>query len=104
LGAQPLDVHVDQPGVGCVAIAPDLLQEDLPGEDLPRLAGQADEQVELERGQVDLRVAPIDGVPGDVDAQVADADPFGTGCIGAADPGPDPGDQLLGLERLDDVV
>ena len=47
LGPQPLDVHVDQPGVGGVPVAPDLLEQDLAGEHLPRLARQADQQVEL---------------------------------------------------------
>ena len=49
LGAQPLHVDVDQPGVGGVAVAPDLLEQHLAGEHLPGLAGQADQQVELER-------------------------------------------------------
>ena len=39
LRAQPLHVHVDQPGVRGVPVAPDLLEQHLPGEDLPRLAG-----------------------------------------------------------------
>src|SRR5690242_17529427 len=38
LGAQPLDVDVDEAGVAGVAVAPHLLEEDLTGEDLPRLA------------------------------------------------------------------
>ena len=53
LGAQPLHVDVDQPGVAGVPVAPDLLEQHLAGEDLPRLAGQGDEQVELERGEAD---------------------------------------------------
>ena len=51
LGAQPLDVDVDEAGVTGVAVAPDLLEQHLAGEDLPRLARQGDEQVELERRQ-----------------------------------------------------
>ena len=42
--------------------------------------------------------------PGDVDRQVADRQRLLGGAVVAADPGPDPGDELLGLERLDDVV
>src|SRR3546814_2345909 len=66
--------------------------------DLPRLAGQADQEVELEGGQVDRLVGPEHGVPGDVDGQVTDGEPFRAGSLGPTDPGPDPGDQLLGLE------
>src|SRR3546814_1458906 len=72
--------------------------------DLPRLAGQAGQEVELEGGQVDRLVGPEHGVPGDVDGQVTDGEPFRAGSLGPTDPGPDPGDQLLGLERLDDIV
>src|ERR1700755_721976 len=39
LRAQPLYVHVDQPGVRRVPVAPDLLEPDLAGEGLPRRAG-----------------------------------------------------------------
>src|SRR5690625_5320465 len=40
LRAQPLDVHVDQTGVGAVAVPPDIAQQHVAGEDLPGLAGQ----------------------------------------------------------------
>ena len=53
LGAQPLHVHVDQPGVRRVPVTPDLLEQHLTGEDLPGLAGQRDQQVELQRGEVE---------------------------------------------------
>src|ERR1700755_983058 len=39
LRAQALHVHVDQPGVRGVPVAPDLLEPDLAGEGLPRRAG-----------------------------------------------------------------
>ena len=45
-----------------------------------------------------------DRVAGDVDGQVADVERLLGGAVEAAYPGPDPGDELLGLERLDDVV
>src|SRR5438477_4690473 len=60
LRAQPLDVDVNEPGVGRVPVAPDLLQQHLAGEDLPRLAGERDQQVELERGQRDLLAVALD--------------------------------------------
>src|ERR1700750_3281229 len=53
LRAQPLHVHVAQPGVRGVPAAPDLLEQDLAGEDLPRLAGQRDPQGETKRGGVE---------------------------------------------------
>ena len=45
-----------------------------------------------------------DRVAGDVDGEVADAEPLGLGLVVAAQPGAHPGDELLGLERLHDVV
>ena len=45
-----------------------------------------------------------DRVAGDVDREVADRQRLLGGAVVAADPRPDPGDELLGLERLDDVV
>ena len=39
LGAQPLDVHVDEAGVRRVSVAPDLFEQHLTGEDLPGLSG-----------------------------------------------------------------
>ena len=45
-----------------------------------------------------------DRVAGDVDGEVADGEALGLGLVVAAQPGAHPGDELLGLERLDDVV
>ena len=63
LRPQPLDVHVDQPGVGGVAVAPDLLEQHLAGEHLARVLRQAHQQVELERGQPDRRPARVTSWP-----------------------------------------
>src|SRR6476659_2275844 len=104
LRPQPLDVHVDQPRVGGVPVAPHLLEEHLAGEHLPGLAGQAHEQVELERRQRDRLAATGHHVAGDVDRQVADRERLRGRVLEAAHPRPDPGHQLLRLERLDDVV
>ena len=41
---------------------------------------------------------------GHVDREVADREALGLGLVAAAEPGPHPGDELLRLERLDDVV
>ena len=78
LGAQPLHVHVDQPGVGGVPVAPDLLQQHLAGEHLARLAGQRDQQVELQRGQRDRRRRRgSPGAPGTSISTSADPQPLG---------------------------
>src|SRR5688572_10225465 len=53
LVAQPLDGHVDQPGVPEVVVAPDALEEDLPGEDAPRVPDELCEQPELDRRESD---------------------------------------------------
>src|SRR6478609_1257808 len=104
LGTQPLHVHVHQPGVGRVPISPHLLQQHLAGEHLARLAGQGDQQVELQRGERDLFAVPGDLVPGYVDVHVGHPQPLGRADIGAPQPSPDPGGELLGLERLHHVV
>src|SRR5580765_5730752 len=84
LRAQPLHVHVDQPGVRGVPVAPDLLEQDLAGEDLPRLAGQRDQQVELERGEVERLPVALDRMAGHVDDDVADLEHFRRGLVGPA--------------------
>src|SRR6516225_9274540 len=104
LGPQPLNVHVDQPGVRRVPVAPDLLEQHLPGEDLPGLAGQRDQQVELQRGEIEGLAVALDRMAGHVDDDVADLEHLRGGLVGPAEPGPDPGHQFLGLERLNDVV
>src|SRR5664279_5923866 len=45
LGPQPLDVDVDEPGVGSMPVAPDLLEQLLTREDLVRLSRERQEQV-----------------------------------------------------------
>src|SRR3954454_13371215 len=87
LGPQTLHMDIDEPGVRRVPVSPDLFQQDLAGEHLPRLASERDEQVELQRRQRDhLTVAP-DGMAGDVDAEVADLEGFGGRLVGAAQAG-----------------
>src|SRR4051812_118098 len=93
LGPQALDVHVDQPGVRGVPIAPDLLQQQLAGEHLPGLAGQRDEQVELEGGERDGHAVPGHLVRRDVDLHVADREGLRLAVLTTAQLRADPGDQ-----------
>src|SRR5215471_8542754 len=97
LGPEPLHVHVHQPGVRCMPVAPDLLQEHLAGEDLSRLAGQRDQQVELERREAERLAVTLDGVPGHVDRNVPDLQHLRRRLVGPPEPRSDPGDELLRL-------
>ena len=72
LGAQALDVHVDEARVGGVAVTPDLFQQHFATEHLPWLAGEGEQEVELEGCEGDRGAVAGDGVGGEVDRQVAD--------------------------------
>src|SRR4051794_40671748 len=89
LRPQPLHVDVDQPGVGGVPVAPHLLEQQLAGEHLARLAGQGHQQVELQRGQLDDLAVPGDLVGRDVDLHVPDRQALGLAGLPAAQLGPD---------------
>src|SRR5436309_2711867 len=79
---------------GGVAVAPDLLEQRLAGEDVPGAPGKGHEQVEFQRRQRQrLPVAP-DEVPGDIDVEVTDAELLAAGFVAAAQPGAYPGHQL----------
>src|SRR5690349_4872895 len=77
LGPQSLDMDIDQPGVSRVAVAPDLLKKQFPGEDLPGLARQGNQEIKLQGGQRNPFVAAAYKVAGDVDGDVCD-----TQCLG----------------------
>ena len=100
-------MHVDQPGVCGVPVAPDLFEQRLPAQHLPGPLGQRDQQVELQGRQVDRGVATPDGVAEGRNGQVADAQLF-AGVFDDAgvgtQPGPHTGHQLFGLEGFGDVV
>ena len=64
----------DEPGVGFVVVAPDLLEQHLAGENLLRLRGEREQQLELERREVDPRAPALHLVPGDIDHEVTDRD------------------------------
>src|SRR5579875_123071 len=104
LGPEPLYVHVHQPGVRRVPVTPDLLEQHLTGEHLPWLAGERDQQVELQRRKAERLAVPLDRMAGHVDRHVPDLQHLRRRLIRPAQPGPDPGDEFLGFERLEDVV
>ena len=104
LGAQPLDVHVHQTGVGGVSVTPHLFEQHIPSKHLPRFACQRHQQVELQRRQRDLLAAAGDLVGGHVDLDVGDRQHLGGTVVVAAQPGPHAGDEFLLLERLHHVV
>src|ERR1700722_13345481 len=86
LGPQPLHVHVDQPGVGRMPVAPDLLEQPLPGEDLPGFAGQRHEQVKLQRGEVEGLAVALHRVAGHVDDSCAGLEHPGGRCVAPSAP------------------
>ena len=105
LGAQPLDVHIDQPGIGGVLVAPHLFEELLASEHLPGSARQCDQQIELEGRQADLGLPAANLMAGDVDVEVAGTHVLRVAAVGgAAQTGAHTGQQLLGLEGLGDVI
>src|SRR5450759_3393674 len=77
LGPQPLNVDVDEPGVGSMPVAPDLLEQLLTREDLMRLPCASEEEVELQRGEGDGGAPPLHLMGGDVDRHVTDTDHVG---------------------------
>ncbi len=97
-------MHVHQTGVGGVTVSPDLLKEHLTGEDLPRLAGERDQQVELQRSEGNGLPVPLHRMPGHIYDQVTDGQLLRCRFLGPTQTCPDPGNQLLRFERLDDVV
>ena len=105
LGAQPLDVHVHEPGVRLVLVAPDLVEQLLTGEHLAGIGRQGNQQVEFERRQGESFVAAAHLVRVGGNGEIADAHDFRSGG-GRSGPQPsaDSGDEFLGVERLDNVV
>src|SRR5690606_5399620 len=106
LRAQPPDVDVDQAAVAEVAVAPHPLEQRLAAEHPARARRQLDEEAELGLGEVDLlALAPDDALLGD-DLEVAEAKVRAARVAGPdpAEQRPDAGRQLLGGERLGQVV
>ena len=97
-------MHIDQSGVGSMLVAPHIVQERLAREHLSGLAGQADEQVELQRRQWEQHSVAQHLVPGHIDAQVADRQGLRGAVISTPHSRAQAGNQLARLEGLDHVV
>lgn len=104
LGAQPLNVDVHQSGVRRMSITPDFLEQHLAREHLPRAACQTGEEVELEWGECNGLLATPDNMSGDIDLQIANAQLLDQRLRRRAKTGTQTSNQLLGFERLVDVV
>src|SRR5699024_7781085 len=82
---------------------PDLFQQYLAGEHLPRFARQAHQQVEFQRGQVDQFLTAQHPEAGYVDGQVPDGQLLRAVRVAPAKAGLDAGDQFGGLGGFDYV-
>src|SRR5215207_7144492 len=103
--AQVHHVYVDRP-VEHVVVEPEgVLEQLLPGECPPRGRGQAGEDLELRRGDLDRLAAQPYFVPHRVDLELADPVDLTLGpAPRTAQYGPDPGYQLARVVRLGQVV
>src|SRR5215211_672528 len=104
LPAQGRDEHVDGVGLGERVIAPDVVQQRLARDDDPLVPHEVLEQLELAGGQLERALAAEDLVGVGVEAQVADHHECAAPRRPAAQERPQPSQQLLALERLDEVV
>src|SRR6266508_333607 len=105
--ADVLDMGVNRPLVGLERDAVDRVQELATGEHAARLAHQRRKELELGRGQLDRPAGDRDAHAADVDLDIGhpeDLRPAGPRRLGPPQHGTDPRDQLLGPERLHDVV
>src|SRR3954469_21394972 len=85
-------------------VAPDLLQQALAGHDDALVAHEVLEQLELALGQLDRAVAAVDLVRVRVQREVGDDERGRAARRPPAQEGAQAREQLLALERLDDVV
>jgi hypothetical protein len=70
LGTKPLHVHVDQSGVGGMAVSPHLLEQYFAAKDLPGPPGQGEQEIKLQRCELDLNSVPLDLMPIDADREI----------------------------------
>ena len=103
--AQTLDVGVEGSGVGEFESPPQRVETDFAGHHLAESRGEERQQVELFTTELHLSVVARDRTPGEVDAEVAEADDLVvTRRLGASQHGADARDELTQAVRLGDVV
>ena len=104
LAAQVGDEDVDRVGRRHRVIAPDLVEQALARDDEALVVHQVLEQLELAVGQLDLALAALHLAGVGVERQVADLQRGRAARRPPPQQRPDPRQQLLALERLDQVV
>src|SRR4051794_16954242 len=104
LAAQVRDEHLDGVRRREGVVAPDLLEEALARDDDALVAHEVLEQLELALGQLDRALAAPDLVRVGVQRQVGDDERRAAPRRPPAQQRPQSGEQLLALERLDEVV
>src|SRR6185437_11971484 len=104
LAAQVRDEHLDRVGRRERVVAQDLIEQPLPRDHDALVAHQVLEQLELALGQVDRALAAHDLVRVDVQGQVSNAKWGRAAWRSAAQQRAHAREQLLALERLDQVV
>src|SRR3954447_7109832 len=85
-------------------VAPDLVEQPLARDDDALVAHQVLEQLELALGELDVALAAADLVRVRVEREIARGQRGGAARRAAAQQGAHPGEELLALERLDQVV
>src|SRR3954447_6890933 len=104
LAAQVRDEYVDGVRLGERRVAPDIVEQGLARHHQTLVAHQVLEQLELARRQVDATLAAEDLARVRVEAQVGDDERSAAARRPAPQQRAPPGQQLLALERLDEVV
>src|SRR4051812_23615763 len=104
LAPQVGDEDVDRVRRRHRVVAPDLVEQALAGDDQALVAHQELEQLELPVGQLDLALAAVNLARVGVEDEIAHLHRGGAARRAAAQQRPDPRQQLLALEWLDQVV
>ena len=107
LRSQPLHMDIDEARVGGVPVPPHLLEQYLAAEYLPWPPGQSEQQIKLQRRELDRNAVPFDRMPVDADGKVTNSQGFDIDLFGGrhpAQPGLDPGNKLFCFEGLCHIV
>src|SRR5687768_16968916 len=102
-----MHVDVDRAGLAGIVVAPDLLEELVPADDLARMSEEEREELEDLRLHRNLGAVPEHAVPGEVDGDIPEVDRRRTrraGRLAATKDRANARRQLAGAERLRHVV